>query len=105
MTMPFNSIKVDRIKDTNLYWICKQLERDGETILNNGRDYDAALRKLGKRGQFLMEKGLLYPIWKTANMGFKESKLIKVPKNIKVVEILGKKYSFFHFTEIKGEIE
>lgn len=98
-----NCLEVDRKEEKRFYRICKELELHGESIIENAatEEWNGALRKLGIRAKPLIEDGLMEPIWKTTNKKNSERRLIRIPKDIEVKEILGNKKSYFPFKRRK----
>lgn len=94
-----NIISVDN-EEKRLYRIMKELEKNGESLIDDiSDDWHGTIRKLGRRTKPLVDNELLEPMWiqrDTHNHDIKK-RLIRTPKNVLVEEIPGNNTSFFHF--------
>lgn len=101
-----NRLVVNRDEEKQFYRICKELMTDQESYIEDASnvEWHGTLRKFGKRAKPLIEKRLLDPIWITDNRNRPDERLIKIPKNVTIDEIIGNKKSFFNFHKIKRRI-
>lgn len=98
--MPYkNYLECEREKEKRFYQICTELMNNGEIIIENAMtsEWHGALKKIGIRGQSLIEGGLLSPIWKTTHKNNNGKRLIRVPKGVIVKERQTKEKSIFNF--------
>ena len=105
--MPFhNYIEVEREKEKRLYRICNELRIQGESYIEDAGspEWQSTNRKFGIRGKPLIEEELLEPIWRgDYHSKYPNRRLIRVPKNVDVVERLKGKKSHFHFYKRKNK--
>jgi len=98
--MPYkNYLEVERETEKRFYRICKELELNGESKIENAMtpEWHSTLRKLGIQAKPLISADLLEPIWKTTNRNKCEQRLIRVPKDVVIKEKKGNKKSIFPF--------
>lgn len=94
-------IKVNKEEEKRLYRIMKELEFNGESLVENakGSDWQSTMRKFGIRAKPLIEKNLIEPIWAqyTSDKTLHTNRLIRTKKSIIVEEITRGKISEFYF--------
>jgi len=100
-----NSITVNKNDDKKLYQIMKDLERDGECLIDSvSPEWHGTMRKLGLKTRSLVEADLIERPWiieDTQNHKIKK-RLIRLPRKdnksiVDVTEIKGNDISIFHF--------
>jgi uncharacterized membrane protein len=101
-----NFIEVIREEEKRLYRIMKEVERDGESLvdLKAHPELSSATRQLGIRAKAadLQKRGFLEPIWQTNQYEEENIRLIRKSKDTEVVEEKGNKKSFFIFKKKKS---
>jgi len=86
--------------EKRLRQIMKELSIHNESIIEDtSGKYNGTMRKLARRGKPLMDKNLLEPIWIQLDnqSNTVQKRLIRIPKDVVVVEKNGSKIDFFHF--------
>ena len=95
------SIKVHKNEEKRLYRIMKELEFEGESLVEDakGSEWHGTMRKLGVRAKPLIEKNLIEPIWIQRKPGnyMLENKLIRTKKSVSVKEVAKGNISEFYF--------
>jgi len=102
--MPYkNYLEVQRETEKRFYRICKELETNGESKIENAMnpEWHSTLKKLGVRGKSLIELNLLEPIWSNRHKDHVEERLIRIPKDVVIKEVKGNKKSIFPFIRKK----
>lgn len=98
--MPYkNYLEVERETEKRFYRICKELQLNGESKIENAMtpEWHSTLKKLGIRAKPLIDADLIEPIWKTTKRGKQEQRLIRIPRGVIITEVKGKKKSIFPF--------
>jgi len=103
--MPYhNYIDVLKEEEKRLYRILKELEHNGESLIENADspEWNGVLRKLGVKAKPLIKKELLDPIYRVDyHSKHSDRRLIRVPKDV-VVEEKGQTKSYFLFKKKKN---
>ena len=95
--------KVVSVKKTGkLYRVFKELELNGESIVDTtGKEWNTAMQQYTKKTENLQQKGLIEPLWIQREGMIVKKRLIRVPKNVDVLEIPGNQKSKFRFSRRK----
>ena len=95
--------KVVSVKKTGkLYRVFKELELNGESIVDNtGHEWNTAMQQFTKKTNNLQSKNLIEPLWIQRDGMIVKKRLIRVPKDVMVIEEPGNEKSKFRFTRRK----
>lgn len=102
--MPYkNYLEVERETEKRFYRICKELQLNGESKIENAMtpEWHGTLKKFGIRAKPLIDADLIEPIWKTTHRNHIEERLIRIKKDVIVTEKKGNKKSIFPFKRRK----
>lgn len=103
MTNFKDTVKINLDSEKYLYRIMKELTRDGESIIEKADtdEWSGALRSFGIKTSELREKGLIDPIFKPIQSSGEEKRLIRIPNDVEVKEIVFPKTTYFRFQRRK----
>jgi len=95
-------VEVDE-NDKKFFRICKNLENDGVSIIENANspEWNGELKRWGIKMKSLIEKDFLDPIWRTDNRNFRDTRLIRLPPNVTVEERKKGRKWVFKFKKLK----
>lgn len=100
--MPLKPIVRVHHDEKQLYRIFSNIVADGEARVTADDDATkVTLTTFGKKTIDITREGLLEPIWRTRNFEMRNERLIRVPKNVEVIEKKGNGMSLFHFKRRK----
>lgn len=104
--MPYkNYLEANKETEKRFYRICKELEMNGETLIENAGtpEWNAVLRKFGIQAKPLIDNEFIEPIWIQRKPGnhSTDKRLIRKKKDTIIKEIPGRKKSIFAFKRIE----
>ena len=93
-------VKVHPSVEKRLYRVMKELERDGESVIDSmDREWHGVMRKFAINTKTLVgDGGFLEKTWvQRDDSNVVQKRLIRIKKDSECVEIPGNDISFFHF--------